>query len=171
VLIDLGVPRNVAPEIEDMDNVFLYNADDLDRVAAAALTGRDTAVSAAETLVAQEVSGFMRWTAMQDVIPTVRVLRDHFEKRVTEEAERAAEKLFSRAELDKSGKQAAILSAMSQAIVAKLLHPALARLKAGDERALELARAVHELFQLEAGGPQAEEADASEEENREARGC
>jgi hypothetical protein len=80
VIVDIAVPRDAEPAIGELDGVYLFDIDDLERVVAANLAERAKAVSTAERIVGVEVAQFERWLKGQRVVPTIRALRDHFNR-------------------------------------------------------------------------------------------
>jgi glutamyl-tRNA reductase len=144
-IIDIAVPRDVDPRVADMDNVFLYDVDDLQRVADDGLAQRRQEADAAEAIVTEEVREFEAWRRSLALTPTIVELRRHFQKVVRDEVARTSHRLSA-----KNSDDERTLEAMSEAIVNKLLHPALATLKVGatQPEGEQLIAAVRTLFQL-----------------------
>lgn len=145
VIVDIAVPRDADPAIGDLDGVYLFDIDDLERVVAANLAERGKAAEAAGRIVAVEVHHFEQWLHAQRVVPTIRALRDHF----TRVAEVEADKLIAtlgKKELPPAERDAAVRRAI-ELVVAKLLHHPQMALKTDD--ADQLAHAVRRLFPLE----------------------
>jgi glutamyl-tRNA reductase len=151
-IIDIAVPRDVDPRVADMDNVFLYDVDDLQKVADEGLAQRRQEAEAAEAIVTAEVTEFEAWRRSLALTPTIVELRSHFQQVVREEVARTAQRLTGSSAEDERA-----LKAMSEAIVNKLLHPALTTLKAGATQpdGEQLIAAARALFQL-GSGPAAE---------------
>jgi glutamyl-tRNA reductase len=78
-IIDIAVPRDVEASAGDLEQVFLYNIDDLQAVVQENLSKRGTEASQAETIVAEEVSKFAGWLSSRGAVPTVVALRQRFE--------------------------------------------------------------------------------------------
>jgi glutamyl-tRNA reductase len=78
-VIDIAVPRDVESTVGDLEQVFLYNIDDLQAVVQENLTKRGAEVSQAESIVAQEVGKFIGWLNSRGAVPTVVALRQRFE--------------------------------------------------------------------------------------------
>jgi glutamyl-tRNA reductase len=143
--IDLSVPRNFDPRINEIANVYLYDVDDLGGVAADNLGARAREAEKAEQIVAEEVDAFWRWLGHLDAVPTIVALREKAE-------------LIRRAELDKtlrvlkevSPREREALESLTTAIVNKLLHAPITRLKHqdGDTGALDIDT-MRRLFDLE----------------------
>ena len=78
-IIDIAVPRDVESGAGDLEEVFLYNIDDLQAVVQENLSKRSTEAAQAETIVADEVSRFVAWLNSRGAVPTVVALRQRFE--------------------------------------------------------------------------------------------
>jgi glutamyl-tRNA reductase len=78
-LVDIAVPRDVEPAAGDLEQVFLYNIDDLQAIVSENLARRTVEVARAETLVVDEVGKFGAWMRSRQAIPTVVALRHRFE--------------------------------------------------------------------------------------------
>jgi glutamyl-tRNA reductase len=155
-LVDLAVPRDVAPEVHGLDGVYAFNVDDLEQVVAQNLQTRSGEAARAEVLVAEEVARFSRSKAARDAVPILGQLR----RRADQIALAEAEKTLATIGAALSARQRQSVEAMARAIVNKLLHTPTARLReageSGPEQAARLAAAAAELFDLEA--PAADEA-------------
>jgi glutamyl-tRNA reductase len=144
-LIDMSVPRNLDPAINAIDNVYLYDIDDLGGVAEVNRDQRGREAEKAERIVEEEVDTFCKWLASLDAVPTIVALREKVE-------------LIRKGELDKtlaalrelSHDERAALDAMTTAIVNKILHAPLTHLKQPDraQKAFYLA-AARQLFDIE----------------------
>ena len=88
-MVDLGVPRDVEPEVKDLDDVFLYTVDDLAQVVQEGLGNRQQAAADAEIIVASRVEHFMHWLKKRDGIPTIKALRDQAENTRKAELDKA----------------------------------------------------------------------------------
>ncbi|MBK8013361.1 MAG: glutamyl-tRNA reductase [Deltaproteobacteria bacterium] len=146
LLVDMAVPRDVDPKVTELDNVFVYDVDDLQTVLDDNRATRAREAKAAEDLIEQEVGAFERWHKSQQVVPVIKALRQFALEIALKESERTLANVPSP---DKKTIQT--VRAMGQAIVNKLLHPALANLKAegarGDPEVL--ADALVRLFELD----------------------
>ncbi len=151
-IIDIAVPRDVDPRVADMDNVFLYDVDDLQKVADEGLVQRRREAEAAESIVTAEVAEFEAWRKTLALTPTIVELRSLFQQVVREELARTLPRLSSKTSDDERA-----LKAMSESIVNKLLHPALTGLKASAAQpdGEQLIAAARALFQLDPGASKA----------------
>lgn len=127
--IDLGVPRNFDPGINDLDNVYLYDIDDLGGVAELNRDERSREAEKAELLIDSEVETFWRWLSTLEVVPTIVALRQKVE------AIRQAELNKTLAGLrDASPETRIALDALTTAIVNKILHGPLTHLRKEEDR-------------------------------------
>ena len=144
LVIDLGVPRNVAAGAQQLENVYLYDIDDLEDVAGRGRSSRGEAVGPALAIVAEERERFERWQAALPLVPTIRELREHAESLARAEAQRSAARLAGG-----SDDLAEALDRLAEAIVAKILHQPLQRLRAeAEDGSGYYAEAVRHLFGL-----------------------
>ena len=92
-VIDIAVPRDVDPEAGSLDQVFLYNIDDLQTIVKENLARRTSEVERAELIVREEVARFRTWMQSREVVPTVVALRQRFEAIRQAELQRLEPKL------------------------------------------------------------------------------
>ena len=151
-VIDLGVPRNVDPRVDELDGVYLYDIDDLGRVAEANAEERRREKVRAEAIVLEEAQRFDGWLAALAAVPTIRDLRARAERIRSHELERAV------ARLQASESPREVLEALTRAIVNKLLHAPISKLRGQEDREQGLAtlEAARALFALDEGEPEAE---------------
>jgi glutamyl-tRNA reductase len=143
-LIDLAVPRNFDPRLNDVDGVYVYDIDDLQSVAEGNRGSRASEAKRAEAIVDEEVESFWRWLRSLDAVPTIVALRERADEIRRREIERTLASLGSLGE----GERRAI-EAMSEAIVNKILHDPLSRLRRPDARSPEDVEAARRLFNLD----------------------
>jgi glutamyl-tRNA reductase len=127
LIVDLGVPRDVEPEASTLDDVFLYSVDDLAEIVKDNLTIRREAVIAAEQMIAEQTSHFLRWLQGRNVVPTIAALSSHHD------ALRAAELARAKKMLAAGSNPEDVLEALARGLTNKLLHPSLAALNAAGE--------------------------------------
>jgi glutamyl-tRNA reductase len=144
-IIDIAVPRDVDPRVGNMDNVFVYDVDDLQQVAEENLAVRAREASLAERIIEDEVESFLSWRRSLELAPTIVALRKRFGQVAEDELRRALPRLQSL-----SGQDRAVLEAMSRSLVNKLLHQPMTELKAGagEPDGALLIDAVRRLFAL-----------------------
>ncbi|MBI5477380.1 MAG: glutamyl-tRNA reductase [Deltaproteobacteria bacterium] len=146
-LIDIAVPRDIEARVGDLDNVYRFDIDDLEKVVAENLKERQKEAARAEKIVEAETSEFLAWLKSQGVVPVIKQLRERFTQVARGEVERTLASLPSLGERERRSVQA-----MADAIVNKLLHPTLTALKreGAGEGGEELAQATRRLFALPA---------------------
>ena len=142
-MVDLAVPRDIEPEVGELDDVFLYTVDDLAEIVSLNLDARRSAVDQAEAIIESQVGQFMHWMQARESVPLIRALREHAEHARRGEVERAL-KLLQRGE-----DAALVLESLSQALTNKLMHGPTQALNdaAGDERRA-LADLLARLFRI-----------------------
>jgi glutamyl-tRNA reductase len=146
-IIDIAVPRDVDPRVGNMDNVFVYDVDDLQQVAEENLAVRAREAAQAERIVEEELDAFQAWRRSLELAPTIVALRKRFGDIADEELKRALPRLQGLNEADE-----AVIAAMGRSMVNKLLHQPMTQLKAGaggPDGAL-LIDAVRRLFAISA---------------------
>jgi len=127
--IDLSVPRNFDPRINAIGNVYLYDIDDLGTVAEENRDERNREADKAEHIVSQEVESFWRWLGHLEVVPTIVALREKMEAIRQAELQKTLNALK-----DVGPREREALEAMTSAIVNKILHTPITRLKGRDRR-------------------------------------
>ena len=147
-VIDIAVPRNVHQDVNELDSVYLYNIDDLQEISAANEQERHGETLRAEQIVIEEQRRFEGWLVALQAVPTIRHLRGRAESIRTSEIDRAVSKLG----LDEGQRDG--VDALTRAIVNKILHHPLARLRAESDReegiaTLEAARSLFGLDERE----------------------
>jgi glutamyl-tRNA reductase len=163
-IIDIAVPRDVDATVGDLEQVFLYNIDDLQTIVKENLARRTGELERAESIVAEEVTRFISWLQSRDIIPTVVALRQRFE------AIRQAELLRLEPKLAGLPPEARTrIDEITRLIVEKLLLTPTEQLKAvSDETTVvAYADALNRLFRLAAE----EQARIGEHGRAEARGA
>jgi glutamyl-tRNA reductase len=146
-IIDIAVPRDVEPDAGELEEVFLYNIDDLQAVVQENISKRGTEASEAEKIVSQEVGKFLGWLNSRGTVPTVVALRQRFESIRQAELRRLEPKLASlppeaRARVDE----------VTRLIVEKLLINPTEQLKSisDADTAAAYSDALNRLFHLTA---------------------
>ncbi len=144
-LIDLSVPRNFDDAINDLDNAYLYDIDDLSSVAAENIQEREREAIKGEVLVEQEVDGFWQWFERLEVVPTIVELRDHAETIRAEELQRTLSRISGLSDKDRE-----TLDQMTRSMMNKLLHEPTSALKetVSAKEESRLVSALRHLFGL-----------------------
>jgi glutamyl-tRNA reductase len=143
--IDIAVPRDVDPEVNEIDNAFLYDIDDLQQVIDANLKERLKEASRAEEIIDSEVQAFCRKMQSREVVPTIVLLRDNLEKLRREEIERNRRYLK-----DLTPEQQAAVDQITKSVVNKILHTPIDQLKkmAHDPDGPDFADVVRKIFNI-----------------------
>lgn len=150
-IVDIALPRDVEPAVDSIENVFLYDIDDLYQVVDESLERRRAEVPAAERIVAQGVDDFWRWYAGLQVVPVIQALRQRAEAVRRTEVEHALRRLAHLAPGDREA-----IEVLTRQLLNKVLHEPTVRLKeaAADgnaEEVLEMARFLFELGEEKGG--------------------
>ena len=127
--IDIAVPRDIDPEINGIDNVYLYDIDDLQGIVDLNKEGRKKEAEQAEMIVAEETAKFQDWLCTLDVVPTIVGLREKAEIIRRNELQKTLSHL---PHFDERDRQA--VEALTEAIVKKILHDPILFLKKKSER-------------------------------------
>ncbi|HUS08402.1 MAG TPA: glutamyl-tRNA reductase [Bryobacteraceae bacterium] len=123
-LIDIAVPRNIEPSVNEVDNVFLYDIDDLQRVVDSNLRGRLDEAAEADKIVAEEVERLEGWMRTRQVVPMIVGLQQQFERVRAAELERVKGKLGPL-----TPQQEEALDQLTRGIVNKLAHGPISELR------------------------------------------
>ena len=141
-MVDLAVPRDIEIEVKALDDVYLYTVDDLAGVVQTAQANRQAAVAQAEAIVDAGVQSFLHWVDQRSTVPLIQQLNAQADEW------RAAEIARARRLLAKGDDVDAVLEALSRGLTQKMLHGAMAELRAGDSQARERATSAVQHFFL-----------------------
>lgn len=142
-MVDLAVPRDVEPEVGELDDVFLYTVDSLAEIVRDGLDARQGAVAQAEAIIDTNVTGFMQWLESRELVPTIRALRDQAERARRHEVERAVRRL------QHGDPPEQVLEALSRALTNKLMHgPTAALHDASEPDRDQLMRLLERVYQI-----------------------
>lgn len=146
LIVDIALPRDVEPAIGEIDNVFLYDIDDVQRVVEGNIERRRGAVRAAEPIIAEEVTAFREWNVGRAVVPLIRALRGGAEEVRRAELERALSGLDG---LSREEREA--VEYLTKRLVNKMLHGPTVRLReaASNGRGGAVTEAARYLFALD----------------------
>jgi glutamyl-tRNA reductase len=156
-ILDIALPRDVEAAVGELDNVFLYDLDDLRAAAAANLERREEDIPAAQRIIAEEVRMYWDWVASLAAVPVVREFREEMEKVRSAELAAALKRIGPL-----SAEQQGAIEHFSRALMNKFLHEPSVRLKAAaaNGRGLGVVDAARYLFALgERGDSPAEHVD------------
>jgi glutamyl-tRNA reductase len=143
-IIDISVPRNIDPEINDLDNVYLYDVDSLQGIVDTNIQERAKEAEKAERIVDEEIGSFLKWQDSLAATPTVVALRNKAEEIRKAEFEKTIKKLGPMEE-----EKIKAIEYLTVSIVNKLIHPPTAALKSDNNDKEAMLDMVQKLFQLE----------------------
>lgn len=127
--IDIAVPRDIEPQVNKIDNVYLYDIDDLQGVIDLNMEGRKKEAELAEHIIAGEIIKFQEWMNTLNVVPTIVALREKAEEIRLNELQKTFSHLPGMEDKDRQA-----IEALTEAIVKKLLHDPILFLKKKSER-------------------------------------
>jgi glutamyl-tRNA reductase len=144
--IDIAVPRDIEPDVNDLENVYLYDIDDLHVVVSANMKEREKEAENAMNLISHEVTKFNNWIGSLDAVPTIIEIRKKAENIRKQEMERTLKKLPHVSEDDKQ-----LLRQMSSSMINKILHKPTIKLKqkTQSEDGHVYLKAIRHLFHLD----------------------
>ena len=145
-ILDIALPRDVEEAVGGLDNVFLYDLDDLRAAAAANVERREENVPAAQQIIADEAQKYWDWVAGLAAVPVVREFREEMDRVRSTELAAALRRLGPL-----SADQAEAIEQFSKALMNKFLHEPSVRLRAAaaNGRGLGVVDAARYLFALE----------------------
>ncbi|MCG2595286.1 glutamyl-tRNA reductase [Ramlibacter sp. XY19] len=141
-MVDLAVPRDIEPEVKQLEDVYLYTVDDLAHVVQTGHANRQAAVAQAEAIIDAGVQSFVHWMDQRGAVPVIRQLNAQADEWRAIELARARKLLAKGEDVD------AVLEALSRGLTQKLLHGAMAELHTGDAEARQRATQAIEHFFL-----------------------
>ncbi|MBM9613369.1 glutamyl-tRNA reductase [Desulfobulbus rhabdoformis] len=146
--IDIAVPRDLDPAINELDNVYLYDIDDLNNVVEMNKSERDKEAVKAQRIVDEEKIKFSKWLANMESTPTIIQLRKTIEQQVRGEVEKSLGRLD---DMDASSRKK--LEKMIAGITGKLAYPPLHFLKTENHCIAlpERIKTIRELYQMDNG--------------------
>lgn len=140
-MVDLAVPRDIEPEVQALEDVYLYTVDDLATAVQTAQANRQAAVAQAEAIIDTGVQGFMSWMNQRGTVPLIQQLHGQADAWRAQELARARKMLARGDSVDE------VLEALSRGITQKMLHGTMAELHTGDALQRErTAQTVSKLF-------------------------
>ena len=147
--IDIAVPRDVDPLVNDIDNAFVYDIDDLQQVIDANMKERMKEAGRAEEIVDHEVQAFCTRMQSREVAPTIVLLRETYEKVRREEIERHRRLLRDMPQEQQEAALAAI-DQVTQAMLNKILHHPITQMKqmSTDPQGAEFIETIRKIFNL-----------------------
>ena len=144
--IDIAVPRDIEPDVNDLENIYLYDIDDLQVVVSANIKEREKEAENAMNFISQEVTKFNNWVGALDAVPTIVEIRKKAENIRKQEIEKTLKKISHLSEDDKQ-----LLRQMSSSMINKILHKPTIKLKqkTQSEDGHVYLKAIRHLFHLD----------------------
>ncbi|MCD6490497.1 MAG: glutamyl-tRNA reductase [Thermodesulfobacterium sp.] len=143
-VIDIAVPRNVEPEVNTLENVYLYDIDDLKFVVEKNLKAREKEATRAKTIIETEVFKFQKWLKELEFYPTLRALSEKAEKLRQKELAKTFKKLKNLSEEEKEA-----IEILTRSLIQKLLYYPINFIKKSyheeGKYAISLIRQIYEL--------------------------
>ncbi len=140
-MVDLAVPRDIEPEVAQLEDVYLYTVDDLSAVVQTAGEKRQAAVAQAEAIIESGVQNFVHWLDQRATVPLIRSLNAQAEQWRQHEMARAR-KLLARGDSPDEA-----LEALARGLTQKMLHGAMAELHNADpQQRAQMIDAITRLF-------------------------
>ncbi|MCC2634430.1 MAG: hemA [Ramlibacter sp.] len=141
-MVDLAVPRDIEPEVKELEDVYLYTVDDLAHVVQSGHANRQAAVAQAEAIIDAGVQSFVHWMDQRTAVPLIQQLQSQTDEWRAVELARARRMLAKGEDVD------AVLEALSRGLTQKMLHGPMAELRTGDAEARQRATQAIEHFFL-----------------------
>ena len=142
--VDIAVPRDLEAGIGELDDVYLYTIDDLDKVIVEGQSNREAAAVDADRILIEETQRYLSIERSKEVAPIITALRDHGDTLRHEVLEQARRRLAKGADQDE------VLEFVTASLLKKLLHQPSVRLReAGEQSDQAFIDAIRELFGLE----------------------
>jgi glutamyl-tRNA reductase len=162
VIVDIAVPRDVDSDVARLGNVYLYNIDDLQRVAQNNRGQRGAKVDFSRSIIERHTADFMHWLAARNTGPVVKALYHHCRQISDQELDLL---LAANPELTESQREA--VRKMAHRLVGKILHVPVTELttQATHHRRIHLAGAIQELFHLLPAEPEGNQDSAMREKS------
>jgi glutamyl-tRNA reductase len=142
--VDIAVPRDIEPEVTQLDDVYLYTIDDLDKIILEGQGNREAAASDANQILDEEIVRYLSMERAKQVTPVITALRDRCEEIRAEVVDQARRRLAHGADSDE------VIDYATAALMKKLLHKPTVRLRAaGEESDDQIIAAARALFDLD----------------------
>jgi glutamyl-tRNA reductase len=148
-LIDIAVPRDIDPSVGELDHVYLYNLDDLQKAVTNTQTQRGGAVEQARSIIDRHVEEFMLWQQQRELGPAIDQLYKRFHEMAADEVARTLNKMPGASDAEK-----AHLEELARRIVNKLLHQPVKMLRDRDTlhgTSAQYLHAIERIFRMNEG--------------------
>ena len=135
--LDIAVPRDIDPEMNKLDGIFVYDIDDLQQVVSSHIADRRTEADRAEAIVQLEVDKFQSRLQTLDVVPTIVSLQEHLETVRQAEIDRVRGRLGTM-----TPEQELAVEALTRGIINKIMHTPITTLKTAARESTETTTVV-----------------------------
>ncbi|MCX5843802.1 MAG: glutamyl-tRNA reductase [Deltaproteobacteria bacterium] len=145
-LIDIAVPRDIDPAVGEIDNVYLYNIDNLQDIVDGNLQIRKKEAEKAEAIIDEEVTNYREWYNTLEVVPTIVSLREKMEGIIRGELAKSGAWMENLTEEERKN-----IEGLANSIINKILHDPISGLKeeSRENGALPYIAAIRRLFGLD----------------------
>ena len=142
-MVDLAVPRDIEPEVDELSDIYLYSVDDLQKIISANLSSRQEAALEAEAIIEQAVKDFQHQHKSRQAVDMLKRFRQRHETIKSIELSKALQRL------NKGDAPADVLTSLANQLTNKIIHTPSIQLKQASAEGLEdMLTAVEDLFQL-----------------------
>ena len=142
-MVDIAVPRDIEPEVGNLEDIYLYCVDDLHDIIEENLQSRRDAALQAEEIIDSQVEHFISWLRTQDAVPIIRAIR----KNAEEESNHLLQK--AKKQLEQGTPPEQVLDELARTLTNKLLHEPSRQLRqSGSDVDNNLIEAARNLFNL-----------------------
>jgi glutamyl-tRNA reductase len=143
LIIDIAVPRDVEPTVDELPGVHLYDIDDLETVVDNNIEDRKGEIKAVKSIITDETNNFRRWKRTRKCVPLIKEMRQKAGEIKNDEVERALNKLS-----EESNNPEEIIEELSHRLINKLLHTPTVGVKKmmNREDGLEILQVIKEDF-------------------------
>ena len=142
-MVDIAVPRDIEPQVEELADVYLYTVDDLEEVIQDNMRARQTAADLGQEIINQEVASWTKQQRALAAVDTIKAFRDSVESIRDGEVEKAL------SALERGQDSAEVIATLAHNLTNKLLHKPTTKLKqASEEGRDDTIHVAHELFDL-----------------------
>ncbi len=145
-LIDIAVPRDIDPEVNTIDNVYLYNIDNLQEIVDENISIRMREADKAETIIDEEVLKFSGWLKTLEAVPTIVSLREKVDEITENELQKSASWMKNLGEEEKEN-----IKILISSVTNKMIHDPITGLKeeSQNDGAAPYIAAIRRLFRLD----------------------
>ena len=143
LMVDIAVPRDIEPEVDELDDIYLYTVDDLKEIIQEGLKSRQEAAKQAEEIIDTQVSHFMGWLQSLGAVPTICKFRENTEQLASAELEKAKRQLANGVDAEQ------VMQQLTRNLTNKFIHAPCVNIKqAGYDNRTDFIDAAIELFNL-----------------------